>query len=104
MARSRTIRLEQKCGRNIARYESYVERLYPTGFFAIQSPIQPRPLSPLDPDIGKAIAKMRERDETYRSLPQIDCGACGSPDRLTFAEDVVKGEVDLLMCVVGRRT
>ena len=60
---------------------------------------QPRPLSPLDPDIAKAIAKVKERDEIYASLPKIDCGACGSPTCMAFAEDVVKGYAEFSECV-----
>jgi iron only hydrogenase large subunit-like protein len=100
VARSRTIRLEQKYGRNIRRHERRVEQLYRDGFFAMENPIAPRPLSPLDPDISQAIAKVRMRDEIYDALPKIDCGACGSPGCLTFAEDVVKGDVDVSDCIV----
>ncbi|MCK5597094.1 MAG: hypothetical protein KAJ04_06575, partial [Candidatus Eisenbacteria sp.] len=76
-------------------------RLYRSGFFGIESPIAPRPLSPLDPDIARAIAKVKERDEIYASLPKIDCGACGSPTCMAFAEDIVKGYAELSACVVG---
>jgi iron only hydrogenase large subunit-like protein len=101
VARSRTIRLGQKYGHNIARHERRAGRLYRAGFFNIENPIAPRPLSPLDPDIAKAIAKVRERDEIYESLPKIDCGACGSPNCMSFAEDVVKGHLELGDCVVN---
>ncbi len=100
VARSRAIRLEQRFHQNIARHERRVERLHREGFFAMENPVRPRPLSPLDSDIAKAIAKVKRRDAIYESLPKIDCGACGSPDCLTFAEDVVKGEVKLSQCVV----
>jgi Fe-S-cluster-containing hydrogenase component 2 len=101
VARSRTIRLSQKYGHNIARHERRADRLYHSGFFNIESPITPRPLSPLDPDIAKAIAKVKERDEIYEALPKIDCGACGSPNCMAFAEDVVKGYAEFSMCVVN---
>jgi iron only hydrogenase large subunit-like protein len=101
VARSRTIRLSQKYGHNIARHERRAERLYHAGFFNIESPIAPRPLSPLDPDIAKAIAKVKERDEIYEALPKIDCGACGSPNCMAFAEDVVKGYAEFSMCLVS---
>jgi len=97
----RTIRLAQKYGHSIARHEHRAERLYRSGFFSIESPIAPRPLSPLDTDIARAIAKVKERDEIYASLPKIDCGACGSPTCMAFAEDIVKGYAELSACVVG---
>ena len=34
---------------------------------------------------------MRRKQQIYDKLPKIDCGACGSPTCLTFAEDVVTG-------------
>jgi hypothetical protein len=100
VARSRTIRLAAKYGHSIDCDEGHVERLYRENFFSMENPVAPRPLRPLDPDIGKAIAKVRRRDEIYDDLPKIDCGACGSPDCRTFAEDIVKGDADLSMCIV----
>lgn len=100
VARSRTIRLNEKYGRNVERYESRVERRYVEGYFDMENPLAPRPLSPLDSDIGRAIAKIARRDEIYAGLPKIDCGACGSPGCLAFAEDVVKGDVSADRCVV----
>lgn len=101
VARSRTIRLTEKYGRNIARHVERVEKSYRRGFFDIENPVEPRPLSPLDPDIGRAIAKIKQRDEIYEALPKIDCGACGAPSCLTFAEDVIKGEAEMSMCVLS---
>jgi ArsR family metal-binding transcriptional regulator len=42
---------------------------------------------------------MRERDKIYGKLRQIDCGCCGAPTCLAFAEDIAKGEVKLTDCV-----
>lgn len=42
----------------------------------------------------EAIEKLNAIEELYNSLPQIDCGKCGSPSCRTFAEDKVKGYVD----------
>ena len=100
VARSRTIRLAERFGHSIARYERRVGELYHEGFFAMENPLAPRPLSPLDSDISKAIAKVKRRDEIYRALPKIDCGACGSPSCMAFAEDVVKGDVQMSDCIV----
>ena len=50
-------------------------------------------------DLSKAIKKRKYKEEIYESLPKIDCGACGSPTCLTFAEDVVKRETDLSDCI-----
>jgi Na+-translocating ferredoxin:NAD+ oxidoreductase RNF subunit RnfB len=76
-----------------------VRKLYNQKYFFIDGRLEPRPLKPLDKDIAKAIKKRKEKEDIYESLPKIDCGACGAPTCLTFAEDVVKGEAKLSDCV-----
>ena len=34
------------------------------------------------------------------SLPGIDCGSCGSPTCLAFAEDVIRGEAHEHDCII----
>lgn len=53
----------------------------------------------LDEDMGKALEKMAAIQEVAEKLPEIDCGACGSPTCLAFAEDVVKGSSELTDCI-----
>lgn len=79
-----------------------VRRKYARGDFSLQGKIEPRPLTPLDPDLGQAIKKRKEKWEVYEFLPKIDCGACGSPDCLAFAEDVVKGQARIEECPLIR--
>ena len=76
-----------------------VRKLYNQDYFFMKRKIEPRPLKPLDEDLSKAIQKRREKEEIHDTLPQIDCGACGSPTCLTFAEDVVRGEAEISDCV-----
>jgi ArsR family metal-binding transcriptional regulator len=60
---------------------------------------EPLPSQPIDADLKNAITKISERKEIYSRLPQINCGACGSPTCITFAEDIVKGEAKLNDCM-----
>jgi Fe-S-cluster-containing hydrogenase component 2 len=76
-----------------------VRKLYRQKYFFITGKLEPRPLKPLDKDLAKAIKKRKEKEDIYESLPKIDCGACGAPTCLTFAEDVVKGEAELTDCI-----
>jgi len=76
-----------------------VRKLYSQDYFLINGKLEPRPLKPLDKDLAKAIKKRKEKEDIYESLPKIDCGACGAPTCLTFAEDVVKGEAELTDCI-----
>ena len=79
-----------------------VRRLYAQNYFSLERKIEPRPLTPLDPDLSQAIRKRKEKAEIYESLPKIDCGACGSPNCLTFAEDVVMDQARFEECVLIR--
>ena len=79
-----------------------VRKLYAEKYFFLERKIEPRPLTPLDEDLSRAIKKRKEKDEVYKLLPKIDCGACGSPDCLTFAEDVVLGQAETDDCVFIR--
>ncbi len=57
----------------------------------------------LSPDIGKAMMMMMEIDDLEQTLPQLDCGACGSPTCRAFAEDVVKGISKKTDCIFTLR-
>jgi iron only hydrogenase large subunit-like protein len=76
-----------------------VRRLYKQDHFFIKGKLEPRPLKPLSEDLGEAIKKRKQKEDIYNSLPKIDCGACGSPTCLTFAEDVIMGDADLTDCI-----
>lgn len=76
-----------------------VRRRYEQKYYFIEGQLEPRPLAPLDEDIGKAIQKKKQKEAIYEKLPQIDCGACGSPSCQAFAEDLIQGEVELADCV-----
>lgn len=54
----------------------------------------------LDDDFKKALEKMGKIEKIFQKLPQINCGACGSPTCHAFAEDIVLGKAHLTKCVV----
>jgi hypothetical protein len=76
-----------------------VRKLYGQKYFFIKGKFEPRPLTPLDKDLAKAIKKRKEKEEIYESLPKIDCGACGAPTCIAFAEDIVRGDAELTDCI-----
>lgn len=45
-----------------------------------------------------SIADLTEINRIYDQLPKFNCSACGAPDCLTFAEDVVRVRADLGQC------
>ena len=52
--------------------------------------------------ISQAIEREKEVERVHRLLPGKECGACGSPDCRTFAEDVIEGRSVLKECVFLR--
>lgn len=70
-----------------------------TGYYLLENPILPRPTTYFDTDLETSIKRMRERERVYGKLRQIDCGCCGSPTCMAFAEDFVRGEVKLTDCI-----
>ena len=57
---------------------------------AWEKPLIHYDVSTLDPDMMKAMEKLRKMNEIYERLPALDCGACGSPSCRALAEDVVR--------------
>jgi Fe-S-cluster-containing hydrogenase component 2 len=99
LARGKAIRLQQNLPAGCIADRQEVEIAYRKKEFLMDESLASRPLRPLDDDISKAIAKMKERDRILADLPNIDCGACGAPSCRAFAEDVVLGEADQGACV-----
>jgi anti-sigma regulatory factor (Ser/Thr protein kinase)/Na+-translocating ferredoxin:NAD+ oxidoreductase RNF subunit RnfB len=90
------------------RYEeAMAEALRPgVGACAIRrtEAIGPRSGLRLDPDMAKAIEKLRRIDALTRELPGRDCGACGAPTCAALAEDIVLGRACVDVCLHRSRT
>jgi len=70
--------------------------------FRLSKAIRPAAIPPLDTDTSFAIGKMRLREEIVRKLPGKNCAACGAPDCLTLADDIVRGLAKIEDCVFIR--
>ena len=46
---------------------------------------------------------MSEIQTVCSSLPEIDCGSCGAPTCLAFAEDVVLHGADINNCIINMK-
>jgi hypothetical protein len=99
IARGRVLRMVEKYGSVPCQDREKIRELYQKNFFSLVGTIDPSPVQPLDDDISRGIQKMQKRHQIHEMLPKIDCGACGAPTCMTFAEDVVKGEADADECV-----
>ena len=78
--------------------EEEIERELREGHFFLENPVRPRPRRFFDTDLELSIKRMRERERVFAKLPQIDCGCCGAPTCMAFAEDFVHGLVELSDC------
>jgi Na+-translocating ferredoxin:NAD+ oxidoreductase RNF subunit RnfB len=66
-------------------------------------PFEPRSMMKLDEDMSEALKKMKRVEEIGKCLPDVDCGACGSPNCRSFAEDIVQGYSKINQCVFVQR-
>jgi iron only hydrogenase large subunit-like protein len=99
VARSSTLNLMGKYGSRPAVDRDEVLEKYRKGHYSLEKELAPRPLRPLDPDLARAIEKKKEKDRIYKTLPKIDCGCCGAPTCLSFADDIVRGQAALEDCI-----
>ncbi len=53
----------------------------------------------LHESIASAIERMEEMNRINEALPGYDCGSCGSPTCLSFAEDIVRGYLTENDCI-----
>lgn len=100
VARANSIRQGQKYSRNLEVDEKVIEQRLKEGYFFFESSLLPRPTQYFDTDLATSIKRLRERERIYQKLPQIDCGVCGSPTCMAFAEDLVRGSVKFEDCFV----
>ena len=62
-----------------------------------------QPAKPLSSNFAESRRMMSEIQQLHASLPCIDCGSCGSPTCLAFAEDVVRGEASIEECIIRQK-
>lgn len=62
--------------------------------------VEYNPYSSLSPDRKTAMRMMRDIEEITKKLPGLDCGSCGAPTCMAFAEDIVKNETEIGECTV----
>ena len=65
--------------------------------------IEYKPYNRLSDDRNEAMRMMAEIESICGCLPGTDCGSCGAPTCMAFAEDIVKGETNADECTVNMR-
>lgn len=99
IARTNSIRQRARYENIIELDDREIEGQLEAGYFNLESPVLPRPTKYFDTDLETSIKRMKERERIYQKLPQIDCGCCGAPTCMAFAEDCVRGEAKLTDCI-----
>ncbi len=74
----------------------------PDKFFN-ENAVEYNPYNLLSDDRKEARRMMKEIESITEGLPKIDCGSCGAPTCMAFAEDIVKGETTADECTVIMR-
>lgn len=69
--------------------------------FLFTEKIHPRNVHKLDDNLLEAMKKMEQIDAVHGILPNLDCGACGSPTCRSLAEDFILGYADIEDCIVN---
>lgn len=99
VARSNVVRMVEKNGSRPCQDREKIRELFRKNYFSLPGTIPPTPLRPIAADVTVAIEKLHQKQWFYSTLPKIDCGACGSPNCDTLAEDVVTGTAEADDCV-----
>ncbi|MCK4271952.1 4Fe-4S binding protein [bacterium] len=99
VARANSIKQREKYQKHIEINDEDVDRKLKKGYYVLENPVLPRPTTFFDTDLETSIKRMKEKERVYQKLRQTDCGCCGSPTCLAFAEDFVRGEVELTDCI-----
>ncbi|MCP4666960.1 MAG: hypothetical protein GY849_11390 [Deltaproteobacteria bacterium] len=79
----------------------YVIKLYKEGWFSSDQAYAPWKATPhqlSSAEITERIERQKKVEKIMKSLPEKECGSCGSPDCRTFAEDVVDGRTSRESC------
>jgi len=100
VSRSKTLRLLKIYGEEFSQDKNKIKELYRKGYFSLNEKLASHPLQPLDQNLAEAIRKMKKKEEIFQTLPKLDCGLCGSPTCMTFAEDVIRGNAEIGDCIV----
>jgi iron only hydrogenase large subunit-like protein len=102
VARANTMKQSAKYEKPITINHQDIGEKLEAGYYYLKNPLKPRPTKFFDTDLRTSIKRMREVERIFKKLRHIDCGVCGAPTCLAFAEDCARGDADLTDCVFFR--
>ena len=62
-----------------------------------------KPIQQFSDNMQESMKLMAQIQNVCSTLPEIDCGSCGAPTCLAFAEDVVLRGVDINNCIINMK-
>lgn len=65
--------------------------------------IKYKPIQQFSDNMQESMRLMAQIQDVCSTLPEIDCGSCGAPTCLAFAEDVVLRGVDINNCIINMK-
>lgn len=99
VARANSINQKNKYEKTIQFNDKEIAEKMRDKFYYLANPVLARPLKFFDTDLETSIKRMREKETVFQKLRQIDCGCCGAPTCMAFAEDFVRGEAEITDCI-----
>ncbi len=99
VARTNSIRQRARYENRIKVDDREIDQKLKDAYYFLENPVLPRPTSYFDTDLETSIKRIKERDRVYQKLRQTNCGCCGAPTCMAFAEDFVRGEAKLTDCI-----
>lgn len=68
--------------------------------FYVDDSVDQKASRSLSEDRSMAMRMMNEIERINKCLPGIDCGSCGAPTCMAFAEDIVRGDAKMEDCAI----
>jgi len=99
VARANHLRQKRKYESKVETNDADIQRKLVEGYYELEREVLPRPTMFFDTDLETSIKRLKERERVFKKLRQIDCGCCGAPTCLDFAEDYVRGKIRLTDCI-----
>jgi Fe-S-cluster-containing hydrogenase component 2 len=99
VARTNSINQRFKYEGRIKVDDEDIDRKLEERYYFLENPVLPRATKYFDTDLETSIKRMKEKERVYQKLRQTDCGCCGAPTCMVFAEDFVRGEAELTDCI-----
>ncbi|MBU0765511.1 MAG: 4Fe-4S dicluster domain-containing protein [Bacteroidetes bacterium] len=98
IARHNSYLLEKRFGAPVDFDKDNVLKKYREKYYFSEYQVYPRTRH-IDTDLATSIKRAKQKERIYLKLPKKDCGLCGAPNCMTFAQDCACGEADLSECI-----